>query len=67
MVSLLQEEIITLPAFTAEFLLKTGRRLIQLGNNTQNGAQIIYIRCSQQRHRIRFTQCPSPKNRSRLL
>jgi hypothetical protein len=43
MVSLLQEEVITLPAITAGFLLKTGRRLIQLGNNTQNGALIVFV------------------------
>ena len=43
MVSLLHEEMITLAAFTAEFLLKTGRRLIQLGNNTPNGSQTAYL------------------------
>jgi len=43
MVSLLQEEMITLPAFTAEFLLKIVRRLIQLGNSTQNGDLIIFM------------------------
>jgi hypothetical protein len=43
MVSLLQEEMFTLPAFTVVFLLKTGRRLIQLVNNTQNGALIVFM------------------------
>ena len=43
MVSLLQEEIITRPAFTAEFLLKTGRRLTQIGNGTQNGVRIVFM------------------------
>jgi len=43
MVSLLQEEMITRPAFTAEFLLETERRLIQLGNNTPNGAKTVFL------------------------
>ena len=43
MISLLQEEMITLPAFTAEFLLKIGTRMIQLGNSTQNGGVIVFI------------------------
>jgi len=43
MVSLLQEEMITRPAFTVGFLLKTGRHLIQLGNNTPNGAQNVIM------------------------
>ena len=43
MVSLLQEELITRLAFTAEFLLKTGRRMTQLGNCTQNGVRIVFM------------------------
>jgi len=43
MVSLLQEEMITRPAFTAEFLLKTGRRLTRLGESTQNGVLIVFM------------------------
>ena len=43
MVSLLQEELIILCAFTAEFLLKSGRRLTQLGKSTQNGVIIVFI------------------------
>ena len=43
MVSLLQEEMIILPAFSAKFLLKTGRRLTQLGNRTQNGVIIVFV------------------------
>jgi hypothetical protein len=43
MVSLLQEQMITRPASTVGFLLKTGRRLIQLGNNTPNGAQNVFL------------------------
>ena len=43
MVSLKQEEMITLPAFSAEFLLKTGRRLIQLGNSIQKSPNCIYV------------------------
>ena len=43
MISLLQEEMITRPAFTPVFLLKNGRRLIQLGNNTPNGAQNAFL------------------------
>jgi len=42
MVSLLQEETMTRPAFTSEFLLKTLRRLTQLGNSTQNGVRIVF-------------------------
>jgi len=41
MVSLLQDEMFTLHSFTAGFLLKNGRCLIQLGNN--NGAQNVFL------------------------
>jgi len=43
MVSLLQEEMITRPTFTLGFLLKAGRHLIQLGNNTPNGAPNVFM------------------------
>ena len=43
MFSLLKEEMITLAAFTAEFLQKTGSRLTQLGKSTQNGVIIVFM------------------------
>ena len=43
MVPLLQEEMITRPAFTMEFLLKTGRRMTQFGNSAQNGVRIFFM------------------------
>ena len=43
MVSLLQEEIISLPALTVVFRLRNGSCLIQFGRNISNGVQIVFM------------------------
>jgi len=43
MVSLLQEELITRPAFTVAFLLNPGRCLNQLDRSIQNIAQNVFM------------------------